>query len=281
MYSKSLAETKTGLNSYGYGDTSHCNIDTHTYIHEMGHMFGLDDYYDYSYQYVPAGDFSMQDYNVGSHDPYSLMALGWVAPYIPTESCKMILKPFQESRDLILLTPSWNEYNSPFDEYLLIELYTPTGLNEFDSLYKRQYSPLGPSDVGIRLWHVDARLLYSQNGFSANRITTNPNCGYLVDHLTSNTYYSEAAKSYASPLGKDYADYNLLQLIRNGENETNYSLTSISNDSLFKEGDTFSLEKFYKQFVNSDKLNNGTNLSWSFTVTSLTNDQAVIELVKS
>ena len=33
---------------YGSGDTNHCNLDTHTFIHEMGHMLGLEDYYDYS-----------------------------------------------------------------------------------------------------------------------------------------------------------------------------------------------------------------------------------------
>ena len=53
----------------------------------------------------PSGCFSMQDYNVGGHDPYSMMALGWVKPYIPTDSCEIKIKPFQTNHDLILLTP--------------------------------------------------------------------------------------------------------------------------------------------------------------------------------
>ena len=49
MYSSGsfLFSTPAG-SKYGSGDTTHCNIDAHTYIHEMGHVFGLEDYYDYS-----------------------------------------------------------------------------------------------------------------------------------------------------------------------------------------------------------------------------------------
>ena len=85
MYGDNAYE-HTGF-GYGGGDTTYVEIDTHTFIHEVGHVFGLDDYYDYSGQYVPAGGYSMQDYNVGAHDPYSVMALGWADPFIPTSSC--------------------------------------------------------------------------------------------------------------------------------------------------------------------------------------------------
>ena len=114
--------TKRAGSSYQGGDTSYCNVDAHTYIHEMGHMFGLDDYYDYSdNKYTPAGSFSMQDCNVGSHDPFSCYALGWGKAYVPTESMTINLKPFVSSGEMILLSPSFNSYNSPFDEYLLLE----------------------------------------------------------------------------------------------------------------------------------------------------------------
>ncbi|MCQ3035747.1 MAG: Ig-like domain-containing protein, partial [Bacilli bacterium] len=82
MYSRS--DTNSG--GYGGGDTSHCNIDTHTFIHEMGHIFGLNDYYDYNKGYSASGGFSMQDYNVGGHDPFSKMALDWIEPYVPTDT---------------------------------------------------------------------------------------------------------------------------------------------------------------------------------------------------
>ncbi len=279
----SNASSRTGKSSYASGNTSHCLIDTHTFIHEMGHVFGLDDYYDYSYQYNPAGGFSMQDYNVGSHDPYSMMALGWANPYIPTESCELTINTFQESKDLILLTPSWNSDNSPFDEYLLLELYSPTGLNEFDSTYKYYNSPQGPSTVGIRLWHVDARLAYfsSTSSNTPSGLTTNPNKGAWIYQATSNTYKGKNGQGYLSCMGESYYDYNILQLIRNDTTETYKPESLLSSSSLFYAGDSFTMSKYETQFVNSTKLNSNKDLGWSFTVKSISNNQATISLVKA
>ncbi len=276
------ASSRTGKSSYGSGNTSHCLIDTHTFIHEMGHVFGLDDYYDYSYQYNPAGGFSMQDYNVGSHDPYSVLALGWANPYIPTESCELTINTFQESKDLILLTPSWNSDNSPFDEYLLLELYSPTGLNEFDSTYKYYNSIQVPSTVGIRLWHVDARLAYfSSTSKSPSGLTTNPNKEAWVYHGMSNTYEGKDGQAYLSYMGESYYNYNLLQLIRNDTTETFRPKSLLSSLSLFRAGDTFTMSKYQTQFVNGTKLNSSKDLGWSFTVKSISNNQATISLAKA
>ena len=111
MYGSNKVSSRTGKNGPSGGDTRYCTVDAHTYIHEMGQMFGLDDYYDYSGQYSPAGNFSMQDYNIGGHDPFSSYALGWGKAYIPTQSMTINLKPFATSGEMILLTPSFNRYN--------------------------------------------------------------------------------------------------------------------------------------------------------------------------
>ncbi len=293
MYSASKAKTQTG-NTYNGGNTDHCNIDTHTFIHEMGHVLGLEDYYDYlGNAYTPAGGFSMQDYNVGSHDPYSVMSLGWSKPYIPTESMTISLRPFQASRDLILLSPSFNSGNSPFDEYLLLEYYTPTGLNEFDSTYQYGNYPLGPSISGIRLWHVDARLVYYASESStptSKNITTDLTKGIGVTHAMTNSYeyknnYSsyddDSGSDYLSPLGKGYYDYNLLQLIRNNSKETYRPSSTLSSGDLFTEGDSFSMKSYSLQFVNGTKLNNGYALGWTFNVKSINSSEAVIELTKN
>ena len=260
-------------------DTSHCTIDAHTYIHEMGHVLGLDDYYDYSKQYKPAGGFSMQDYNVGGHDAFSVMAYGWADPYIPTTSQTIEIGAFQTTKECILLTPSWNAQNSVFDEYLLLELYTPTGLNLLDSTYSYAGGyPQGPSDTGIRLWHVDARLAMCTDVTSGNepvygnQVTINLNDSraiYGVQTAMSNTYYKKDSSSnaYCSPLGSNYYDYNLLQLIRN-KTSANYKPTSfLSGSDLFKSGSTFNMSTYAGQFKNSGKLNSNTNLGWSFSVT--------------
>ena len=274
MYSSSTAYYRAG-SANGSGDTANCSIDTHTFIHESGHIFGLDDYYDYGDRgYKPAGGFSMQDCNVGSHDPFSTLALGWASPYIPTTSTTIEIGAFQTTHELILLTPSWNEDDSPFDEYLLLELYTPTGLNEFDCTYCYSSSTQGPNAIGIRLWHVDARLLYCNNlvagscSYKASNITTNPTfkCQYGVTFMMSNSYSPASSDDYLSPLGSDYANYNILQLIRNNTSATYKPTDNFSSSSLFKNGSSFSMSTFKNQFVNSGKLNSNKELGWSFSV---------------
>lgn len=270
MYDSSTASAKTGTSNYASGDCSHCSVDAHTFIHEMGHVFGLDDYYDYgSSGYKHAGGFSMQDYNIGGHDPFSVMAYGWADPYIPTNSCEITISAFQKNHDLILLTPEWNGNDSPWDEYLLLELYTPTGLNQLDSSYSYASRPKGPTQVGIRLWHVDARLAYftsqSDSG-SYSRLTTNPKdtkATYGVYQAFTDTCNDE---DYGSVLGAAYDKYNLLKLIRNNTSAPVHSTSFISNSDLFGNGSNFSMSTYKSQFSNSTKLNKNIDLGWSFSV---------------
>lgn len=263
MYDSLKSKEKTGREYGGNGDNNHCNLDSHSFIHEMGHVLGLEDYYDYSYQYSPAGNFSMQDYNVGSHDAFSAMCYGFVSPFIPTESCEITLNPFQSSKEAILLTPEWNDLDSPFDEYLLLELYTPTGLNQFDVEYKYKRRQQGPTETGIRLWHVDGRVT---EYYTRKLVAGCGNRQYILHGLV-NTYEGNGVGSERlSPMGKGYYDMNMLQLIRNNVNETYKPYSSLSNDNLFLDGSYFDMDTFSKQFVNGDKLNSGLDLGWSFSV---------------
>ena len=270
MYGSNTALNRTG-NSYCNGDTSHCTLDAHTYIHEMGHVLGLDDYYDYSKtnKLNPAGGFSMQDSNVGGHDAFSVTALGWSNVYIPNKSCELTISDFQQSRQVVILSPSWNAYNSPFDEYLLLELYTPTGLNKFDSDY--QYSgvyPQGPNSVGIRLWHVDARLLRSGS------FTTN--CGLSnVRGAFNNTSTTSENGGRTCEAGAAYQNYNLLQLIRNNKTTTTQTTNSLSAADLFRQGSSFSQSSYSSQFPNGTMLNSNVELGWTFSVSYIAEDNGV------
>ena len=281
------------VGNYAGGDNTGAVVDSHTFIHEMGHVFGLEDYYDYSKQKNPAGCFSMQDYNIGGHDPYSMISLGWVKPYIPTDTCEIKLKPFQTNHDVILLTPEMNPYGSPFDEYILIEYYTPTGLNALDTSRKYKNSISGPNDYGIRVWHVDARVVGwqgpSRDDVLPSTLGSNIELSVKVLQAFKNTYYSsdEYNNSYGSPLGAAYSEYNMLQVIRNSEtasvyrNSSNASLNEqFSSADMFKQGDTFSIQKFHRQFVNgtSNQLNKGIPLGFTFNVKSLTTSEATIEI---
>ena len=267
MFDSSNASSHTGHNYYN-GDCSHCNIDAHTYIHEMGHVFGLEDYYDYSNATSPAGGFSMQDHNVGGHDAFSVMALGWADPYIPTSTCDITINDFQSSKDLILLSPSWNSYDSPFDEYLLLELYTPTGLNKFDTDYTYAGGASGPGQAGIRLWHVDARLFASNYSFTKTTTSTSVSvCGAL-----NNTSSSSVRQCNVSRFTGDdsYQSYNLLQLIRNSTTATYSSKSVISSYDLFRAGSSFSMSTYYRQFVDGPNLDiDVISLGWTFSVNSI------------
>lgn len=128
-------------------------LNTETIIHETGHLLGLDDYYDYDESRGPAGGLGggdMMDYNVGDHNPFSKMLMGWVSPYIVNDTCSITLDPFYLSGKCILLT---DEFSTIFDEYYLIDYYCPLGLNMLEAGYNGLF---GTS--GIRVYQVDATL---------------------------------------------------------------------------------------------------------------------------
>ena len=263
---------KTGTH-YGRGFTRNgVKVDTHCFIHEMGHVFGLEDYYDYSsFGYNPAGGFSMQDMNVGGHDPYSVISYGWADPYIPDKSMTISLRDFQSSHDVILLA-NHAVSDSPFDEYLLLEYYTPTGLNKHDSENAyRYYYPQGPSVGGIRLWHVDARLV----SYITGEMTTHPSDGGIY-HALSNSYDS----NHGSVLGEEYYNYNILQLIRNDTTATYTPRDNLKETDLFSVDDTFNISKYSSQFVNGSNMNDGNTLGWSFKIEDINENRAILSLTK-
>ena len=280
MYNSALATSRVG-NSYwnGYSD-SIGSLDSTTFIHEMGHMFGLVDYYDYKGLSNPAGSYTMQDHDVGGHDPYSLLSLGWAKAYIPNNSCTITLDDVFKEHEVIILTPDWNEFDSPFDEYLILELYSPTGLNEHEQ------AEIDVSSVGIRLWHVDARLVHYTSSLSEENIvkktTTHP--GGSFTHLVTNDSYDGTNES-SYPLGLDYADYNLLQLIHKSGVDTYKPALSATFEatSLFYAGESFSMADYKDQFKNGTKLNSGVDLGWSFHVDGIdaVNLKAAITLTRS
>ena len=272
------AYNKTGMSFYGRGDTDYCEIDSHCFIHEFGHVLGLPDYYDYGDLHSPAGGFSMQDYNVGGHDPYSILAYGWGEAYIPTETTTIKINDFQSSHDVILLAN--HEVTSPFDEYLLLEFYSPTELNKFDSdyCYRGSY-PQGPAEYGIRVWHVDARLVYfdTQSWNWSDTLTSDVNSGYVTQAF-SNTSYNPptTTEDYFYPLGSESAVFNILQLIRSD----NVMDENFSKDNMFMDKSTFSMEDYSSQFINETNMNDGQPLGWTFKVNTIEDSVASIKVIK-
>lgn len=223
--------------------------DAHTYIHEMGHVLGLNDYYDTynSYNSVAGGN-NMQDFNVCDHDPYSKYLWGWANPTVITEentdaSITIDLKPMEDSGDCVVLASKFN--GSALDEYLLLEYYTPTGLNKKDSETKYE-SVLGINGSGIRLWHCDKRVYQAYIDTANDVVSYDPNemDPVFASDLDTSTAVIDYATEIATNGSKNYASNFMshaeLQLVRSTYGTDAYDITSAASEAdLFKAGATF------------------------------------------
>ncbi len=190
---------------------------TETIIHETGHLLGLDDYYDYDENAGPHGGIGggdMMDYNIGDHNPFTKILLGWTTPYIvENDSVRITLNSFGQSGDVLLIPKKFN--GSYLSEYYLIDLYTPDGLNALEKGYNGLFNT-----SGIRVFHVDATLKDTKD---ANGVWE------IYQYNNSDT------------------NHKLLKLIEaDGNNKIenlNYGLSE--NSDLFKSGSTYTNSKWY------------------------------------
>ena len=248
------------------------NLETHVLIHETGHMFGLNDYYTYGGNTSFATEYVMQSNNLNGHDPYSLLLFNWVDPIIVEDSGNYVIGDFQTTHDLLLVTPSWNDNNSPFDEYILIELFAPTGLNYYDSVLHPTAWNDKPADtmntVGIRMWHVDKRLLKT----GVEGYITDPNLGNVIE-MSSNT---------PSMLDEEYQNNLEIYLIRNDEDYNWQTASSMDKNHFFQTDDVFTMSKYQSQFANSTKLNNNQDFPFEIKFKSVdqVTKEAEIEIIR-
>ncbi len=251
-------------------------VDAHTLTHEFGHMLGLDDYYSYDENRTPAGGLEMMDLNIGDHNSFSKAALGWTHPYIVTDSCEITINPATTSGDSIIVADSWN--GTSFDEYLIMDLYTPDGLNKVDAQTAYSSRPKMYTTSGVRMHHVDARVALINSRGSGNYIeptTSSP---------SYNSYYAvSASNSKNRDSGPSYGyGYDLIRLIQanksiaNVQSQYNYA----DNRSLFQKGDTFSMSDYHESFPKSTKLNNGNALGYEIEFVSVSSKSATIRFTK-
>lgn len=242
-------------------------VDTFTFIHETGHLLGLSDYYNINQPekgYQPTGLFDMMDYNLGDHSSFSKYLLNWTTPQValPTEkkTTTYTLRSFSDTGDCLLI-PIIDENrnvlfnNSPFDEYLLLDYFTPNGLNDCSSFSSYSYFDLKgnkrvfmfPNIHGLRIYHIDARLGYfsAQNGLSTY--------GYIDDKdIVEKT--AKASKLFVGFMANNSPvsinDNILCHLLSKDGNEDFKNGIAASNKTLFTFDDSFGLE--------SDKWNDFT-----------------------
>ena len=248
------------------------DADSHVFIHETGHTFGLADYYDYGETYRAMSGGTMMFHNTHEQDPFSTLSLGWSKVIVPETSCTIELGDYQSSHQSILLSPNPETVDSPFDEYILVELYAPNGVNRYDTENKwKGFYSTGPLEAGIRLWHVDARLI--EKVADGWRFTDNIETSNLSEPAFTNSW----GDNHGTSLGREYDDYSLLFDIRN-DKEISYHPTTedkncmVSDETLFHDGDVFTISDYSSQFVNGDKLNSGKDFPWKIIVESINAD---------
>ncbi|MDE6029810.1 MAG: hypothetical protein K2F90_05800 [Clostridiales bacterium] len=163
-----------------YPEISGLIVNASTYIHETGHLLGLDDYYDYddrSGSNEGLGGADMMDATVGDQNVYSKIMLGWVTPQIVVSTKTVTIKSSQTQGDAILIPLNFN--NSYFCEYLLIDLYSADGLNAMHASASNSYLYDG-KDYGVRIYHVSSSI---GNGYSTDY-------GSFTDNNNTDTSYA-------------------------------------------------------------------------------------------
>lgn len=256
-------------------------IDCHTAIHETGHLFGLDDYYQYDEdnKFDPSGGIEMHSYNIGDENIYSKFALGWVNPYyVKTDSSvTLTLRTSAFYGDAILINDYWNE--NSMDEYLIVEYYSPLGLNERDS--NSEYKGNRGSDAsrmyttsGFRIYHIDSRIVEFVGTRKAEY--------HYVNEITDNANYVIASNSPSRsqyPKGdRGRNDFKYVHLLEDGGVNTFKDGKVATNDTLFKQGSSFEASNVF--FVNGNKFNNGKEVGYRITVGECTETTGKITVTK-
>ena len=242
-----------GWASINFMKSNYNGFDAHTFVHESGHGFGLPDYYDYNKQWSPMGGIEMMDHNVGDHCAYSKFTLGWVNPLVVDDSAVITLKPTTTSGDCFII-PSPNYNGTAFDEYMMIEFMAPIGLAQKD--YTKGYeSTSGYSDYGIRISHVDARVVETSSATSEGYLTNIKDIyekGKTIrvsnskngrDNNPTDTNAFPVKDSNGKISWNSYAESMIFESTFDlNDNITTAATNSASNNSLFKAGARFSLE---------------------------------------
>lgn len=242
--------------------------DTHTFIHECGHLLSLNDYYPTNdSKFSPTGRIDIMDYSIGDETAYSKMLLNWTRPYVVTNSGSITIRSFEESGDLILIKNNWNK--TALDEYLLIELYTPTYLNEYDASYGNSQAVL-PPNPGLKVYHVDSRVGYFRY------IKSNMFLGYVDENVCPNeSFRLEIVHTNSYSSKSEITKRSLYHLLENHEANTFSSGAMATNKTFWYAHDDFGISCF-KDFT----FNSGDKLGYTFVVDSLNSKEAKITFTK-
>ncbi len=272
--SKYRAQTYAWASYHFFGEGGYPLPDSHTFIHETGHILGLDDYYSYSENpESPMGALDMMDYNIGDHCAFSKYLLKWIDPRYIVKEGTYTLKNFQKYGDSIILATNYN--GTPFCEYLILEYYNPDGLNYLDSHFSYSMStyPKMFSSSGLRILHVDARLGYLR---IKDKVTWNG------DYVNEPKFYNYSGKTLGF-IASNTSDYtlsanksdNLVELVSRNRNDSDFYPGLLSNYATFQD-----LYVTGTSFSSTYELNDKSKIDYKITVESMNTDEMKLVISK-
>lgn len=263
------------------GISSSDQIDSHTYIHEFGHVLGIDDYYCYDTNgWDPVGELEMQSYNVGDQGAFSKLQCEWIMPYVidgTSQTTEITLKTSALYPNAILINDNWN--GSSEDEYILIEYYTPKGNNTKDSQTAYDGRSKMYTTNGLRIYHVDARLA------KLNK-STEKFISYSSDIKDDGYIYFPGASNsvcYSYLSGNNASNFKLVQIMQANVTSAT-SRTHLKNGGSLSNSTLYGLNKTFKAssvfFTNGTKFNNGNTVGYEVTMISNSDEECVVRISK-
>lgn len=270
-YGKEYAQTPDRPKINCVVNMNSVHFSDNTLIHELSHGFGLIDYYDVTYSGANAvGGYDMQSGNDGDWNVYSKYSVGWIDPVVvkdlnPGESKEITISSFADTGDAIVIPAAGSSTETPFGEYIALELFTGTGADKYDA------SEFGLGNFeGVRIYHVDA---------------TMESHDYVPDDYPDMEPVTVGTIHYANDY-KENGRYNL-EVIQAGAINTftdlDKNIRNIDQSDFFKAGDTFTLDK-YSAFFDEGKLDFDEDFGYRIDIVSITgtgeNAKAVIKITR-
>lgn len=230
---------------FDYDETNN----TRTFIHETGHMLGLEDYYDYDFSKGTKegglGGFDMMDCSIGDHNVFSKISLGWIDKVLlvtldQNEETTITINDSSTSANVIMVCDNYDKEKGMFQTYFLFELIDAQSPLFGDSLGKLTYD-------GVRVYRINAEL------------KTYTDSAYAYD------YYR---------FDNSYTIFNLIDSI-NGPTSTTYHNTKYNDGLKMTNNDLFIKSSNYSKLPFSNTTNK-MNSAYVFRVENISNNQATI-----
>ena len=276
------ADERTSQNDLYYSNadiaSGKVKPDAHTLTHEYGHVLSLPDYYITDYNtsdYSALGGVDMMDYNVGDHNAFSKMMLGWINPRrVEGKSGKVTveMKSTTKTGDTIII-PAPGEWNNTYlDQYLVIEFLTPEGVAkpDGDSAYLGYY-PKYFSKAGIRITHVDARMgvrSYSGNAWQFTGYT------WSTTAPSNQSYVYFAADNTATD--SCFPAYKLIEIMpAKGGTQKQRGGAAADDTSLYYAGDVFGAKGVHSDFkFNGQDGTQNVKFGYKITVNAINGNES-------